>query len=229
LAEGAWSGRELVAPLPAPLRAPERESGPELAPAPLPAPTTDPLESAHPADGPRRSARGLRPRATAAALLLTAGAVTAGLYHAGHVGGQAAADPPSGKPSGFHVDCVGAACDGLNPVTTLCGVEPETLMELLPAQGAGLEVRYQPLCRAAWARTWNDQLGDRLTLSEPGAPTQGVTLTDPHKLDGFTDTPLLALTAAPLRVCLTTSSPPATTCRSVPSPFSEGSPGSGAQ
>jgi hypothetical protein len=152
-------------------------------------------------------------------VLLTA-AVGAALHHDAHAGDRMPSGGPSSPASGFHVACTGAACDGRSPEKTLCGVEPQTLLQLLPAKGPGLEVRYQPLCRAVWARTWNNRPGDHLTLSEPGAPTQSVTVTDSHTLDGFTYTPLLALAAGhpSLKVCLTTSARPSTVCYPVPLP-----------
>ncbi|SEO29768.1 helix-turn-helix domain-containing protein [Actinacidiphila rubida] len=258
LAEGAWSGRGIVAPAPdqpdasspSPSSSPLPASGPERAPEPepeaeaaaaaapaaakpgsgrsLPAPLPDTSGAAathsRPAGRAHRMRPGSRSGAVAAVLFLTAatGVVV-------HYDRQAGGRTPSGKPastaSAFHVGCTGAACDGRSPETTLCGVAPQTLLELLPAKGAGLEVRYQPLCRAAWARTWNNRLGDKLTLSEPGAPTQAVTVADSHALYGFTYTPLIALTGghAALRVCLTTLAPSSTACRSVPVPPSASS------
>ncbi|WP_084719130.1 helix-turn-helix domain-containing protein [Streptacidiphilus carbonis] len=229
LAEAAWSGRGGVASVPA--------APPPPAPAPEPERQCDPVppknaeESGRLSEQAHHFARGTRTRAVAAVLLLFAALCTA-VYLKDHAGGHASAQLSS-TTSGFHVGCVGTACNGLDPGTTLCGVEPETLLELLPRNGAGLEVRYQPLCRAAWARTWNNQLGDKLTLSRPGAPTQVVTVTDPHLLDAFSYTPLLAFTSngAPLKVCLTTFSPPSpsshpsTTCDSVPFPAASASQG----
>ncbi|WP_377267646.1 DUF2690 domain-containing protein [Peterkaempfera sp. SMS 1(5)a] len=242
LAEGAWSGRGVVAAAPDPLAAPspsapsperqpgtgpEAEAAPEPAPGSAPGPAPDaPGDAATPvrlSGQPRRFRLGLRSGAVAAVLL--AAAVGVALHYDGHAGGRAPSGEASTTASGFRVGCTGAACDGRSPETTLCGVAPQTLLELLPAKGAGLEVRYQPLCRAAWARTWNNRLGDKLTLSEPGAPTQDVTVTDSQNLAGFTYTPLLALTGGShaLRVCLTTSEPRSTACHSVPVPPSASS------
>ncbi|MEY9962437.1 hypothetical protein ABIA33_000463 [Streptacidiphilus sp. MAP12-16] len=215
LAEGAWSGRGAVASAPAPAPAP----APEPAPAAVPDP---PTQAAEPAGGTGQPSGFGR---------LRTGAVTAALLLAATLGGAAARDQNAGdraspaqsgasSASGFHVGCVGDACNGLDPGPTLCGVEPETLLHQSTPSGAGMEVRYNPLCRAAWARTWNTQLGDRLTLSEPGAPTQDVTMNDPHRLDAFAYTPLVALTGSgtSLKVCLTTPSPRSATCYSLPSP-----------
>jgi transcriptional regulator with XRE-family HTH domain len=213
LAEGAGSGREAVAPASG-LAAPE-----PAAPGPAPDAPDEAAAPAEPSGRPRRFPRGFRAGAVASALLLTAVAGAA-LHRDAHAGGRTPAHGASGPASGFHVACTGAACDGRNPEKTLCGVEPQTLLQSLPAKGPGLEVRYQPLCRAVWARTWNNRRGDRLTLSEPGAPTQSVTVTDSHTLDGFTYTPLLALTGGhpSLKVCLTTSARPSAVCYPVPLP-----------
>ncbi|MHA6757329.1 XRE family transcriptional regulator [Streptacidiphilus sp. PAMC 29251] len=223
LAEGAWSGRGAVAPAPA--------ATPTPAPAPVPAPQLPSVAVGLPApppmaDGivvveePRRFRRGAWGGALAGVLLLAATlGAAAGRDHQADVH---ASVRPSGtsSASGFHVGCVGGACNGLDPQNTLCGVEPQTLLHQVIPGGTGLEVRYNPLCRSVWARIWNTRLGDVLTLSEPGAPTQKVSVKDPHALDAFAYTPLLALApgGTSLKACLTTPVPPTTTCFDVPSP-----------
>ncbi|OIJ87696.1 helix-turn-helix domain-containing protein [Streptomyces monashensis] len=132
----------------------------------------------------------------------------------------AVATAGTGGGGGFHVSCSGAACNGRDPGVTLCGVEPQTLLNVVTPGGAGLEIRSNPLCRAAWARVWNTRLGDRLTVSARGEPQQSVTVDDPRLLDAFVYTTLIALPArhSPLTACLTT--PPRRTrlCYSAPAP-----------
>jgi hypothetical protein len=220
LAEGAWSGRGAVAPAPPPAPAPAPVPEPEPESEPAPAPVPDPPTKAARSGQRRRLGRGLGAVAVAAALLLAA-TVGAAAAHDQQADAPASAQPSgTSSASGFHVGCVGSACNGLDPQAMLCGVEPETLLQQSTPSGAGVEVRYNPLCRAVWARTWNTRLGDTLTLSEPGAPTQDITTDNPHTLDAFAYTPLLALTGSgtPLKVCLTAPSPRASTCYSLPSP-----------
>ncbi|MBX7554048.1 XRE family transcriptional regulator [Streptomyces sp. tea 10] len=126
----------------------------------------------------------------------------------------------TGGGGGFHVSCSGAACNGQDPGVTLCGVEPQTLLDVVTPGGAGLEIRSNPLCRAAWARVWNTRLGDRLTLSTRGEPEQSVTVDDPSLVDAFVYTPLIALPArhAPLTACLTTLPGRTRLCYSAPAP-----------
>ncbi|NUP51604.1 MAG: DUF2690 domain-containing protein, partial [Catenulispora sp.] len=104
----------------------------------------------------------------------------------------------------FHVGCTGRACDGQDPQTTLCGVEPQTLFEQVTSQGAGLQVRYNPLCKAVWARTWNSRLDETLTIEDENA-SQTVHISRAGDLDQFVYTPLLGLSddnGHSLRVCL---------------------------
>ncbi|MGH1553110.1 DUF2690 domain-containing protein [Streptomyces sp. L7] len=62
---------------------------------------------------------------------------------------------------GFHVGCSGVSRDGCDPGQELCGVQPQTLLHFQTSTGVGLEIRRNPLCRAAWASAWNAAGGDR--------------------------------------------------------------------
>lgn len=75
--------------------------------------------------------------------------------------------------------------------------------------GVGLEIRYNPLCRAARARVWNAADGDRLTLATPGHPTQGVTVADLGRRDPFIYTDLIDASgrATRLKACLASPGP----------------------
>ncbi|WP_042422656.1 helix-turn-helix domain-containing protein [Streptacidiphilus anmyonensis] len=218
LAEAAWSGRAAVGPKPSPtaeLDAPARATlrGPSVV-----APGETEGVGAAPDRGPvgptgsGQERRRLRPGAA----LLTAAAV-GGLAASLLAGGQSAAQrAPQASATGFHVGCHGRSCTGLDPGVALCGVEPDTLVHQTTPAGAGLEIRYNTSCDAAWARVWNTQLGDRLTLSEPGMPAQAVTVQDRSLLDAFVYTPLLAVTG-PLTACLSTPTG-RRTCYSTPRP-----------
>lgn len=105
----------------------------------------------------------------------------------------------------FRVGCTGRACDGQDPQNTFCGVEPQTLFEQVTSQGAGIEVRYNPLCKAVWARTWNTRLDETLTIEDGGSDSQTVHISRAGDLDQFVYTPLLGLSdenGHSLRVCL---------------------------
>ncbi|WP_019071943.1 DUF2690 domain-containing protein [Streptomyces hokutonensis] len=75
--------------------------------------------------------------------------------------------------------------------------------------GVGLEIRYNPLCCAAWAGVWNAADGDRLTLATPGHSTQGVTVADLGRRDPFIYTDLIDASgrATRLKACLASSGP----------------------
>lgn len=127
---------------------------------------------------------------------------------------------PAPASTGFHVGCTGTPCNGQDPGTALCGVEPQTLFHIQTPAGIGLEIRYNPLCQAAWARVWNADSGDRLTFSIPGRPPQSATVSHPIDRDPFTYTRLVAVAgkSSPLKACVTIGSGKADECYSVPSP-----------
>ncbi|MFF5303847.1 DUF2690 domain-containing protein [Streptomyces sp. NPDC013161] len=206
LAEAAASGRGAVREAPVTTTPAETVTAPPQQPA---------AEAAGP--GPRRRGRSRwspgAPAVICVLALCVAFAVTTAWQR---VRTLDAASPGAARPSasGFHVGCVAGACTGRDPGVNLCGVEPQTLLHRLTPSGAGLEVRYNPLCRAVWARVWNTRLGDRLTLSEPGQPTQSIAVHNTHELDAFVYTPLLGLHrgGTPLTACLSESSHTAATC-----------------
>jgi transcriptional regulator with XRE-family HTH domain len=120
----------------------------------------------------------------------------------------------SGATAGFHVGCTGTACDGKDPGPVLCGVEPKTLLHAQTPTGVGLEIRYNPLCRAAWARVWNAPVGSTLTFTTPGRPAQRVTVARADGTDPFVYTGLAAVAGrgSTMRACVAPPSGSAPTC-----------------
>jgi transcriptional regulator with XRE-family HTH domain len=237
LADSAWSGRGVVAssasasvgtepqpvlePLPQPESAPEPEPGPGPGPGPGPVPESESESESVAGGGPGHAARGPRRlrlgAAVVAGLLLSCAALTVAAAHEwddGHGVVAARSSSPSSTATAFHVKCDGASCDGRDPTATLCGVQPETLVQVQTANGAGLEIRYNSLCRAAWARVWHTQVGDELTISVPGEQTSSVRVRDASSAETFVYTPMVTTDAkaAQLRACLTPPSGGAPQC-----------------
>ncbi|WP_369386377.1 DUF2690 domain-containing protein [Streptomyces sp. CG1] len=121
---------------------------------------------------------------------------------------------PAGASTGFHVGCTGIACNGKDPGVTLCGVEPKTLLHVQAPTGIGLEIRYNPLCRAAWARVWNAPPGNILTFTVPGQPAQRVAVAHTGDTDPFVYTALAAVPGrgSAMKACVTPRSGSATVC-----------------
>lgn len=211
LAESAWSRRTALqsAPSARTARTPDTaESTKGAATVRAGTPTAEPVPAAPPAPAPGR-ARPARKWWTiglavgAVAVLACTALVVAAADDVSRYGRPAVLT--AGPSSDFHVGCTGAACDGQDPGTTLCGVEPQTLLQVQTPAGVGLEIRYQPLCRAAWARVWNARSGDRLSLSTQGRPTQSVTVSHASDVDPFVVTRLVAVAgrSSPLKACVT--------------------------
>ena len=152
--------------------------------------------------------------ATSLAVLLVAATITVAV-----VDNRNSHHSTNATTAGFHVACTGSACSGHDPQVTGCGVEPQTLIHEQTPSGFGLEIRYNPLCRAAWARVWNVAPGDRLTLSSRGLPAQSVSVTHPSDIDPFVYTPLLATApGSVLTACVTNGSGAPPRCYSTRQP-----------
>ncbi|MFF7470278.1 DUF2690 domain-containing protein [Streptomyces sp. NPDC008092] len=134
--------------------------------------------------------------------------------------GRVTSGASAAATGGFHVGCTGVACDGKDPGPVLCGVEPKTLLHVQTRTGIGLEIRYNPLCRAAWARVWNAPADSTLTFTVPGRPTQRVTVAHADDTDPFVYTGLAAVTAhgPDMKACVTPGPGSPAACYAVPQP-----------
>lgn len=230
LAESAFRGRGVVMAEPPETAGTERRPEPEpetgaeteTAPKPMPMPGADTQPGTEPVPGSEPAAprenRGRVDRAMVLIAVTTATAMAAaGVYFLRGTGtgsGSPSSRPTTGR---FSVSCTsgscdptcqGAGCNGQDPQLTLCGVQGRPLTEQVTAGGVGLEIRYNPRCRAAWARFWNTHVGDTLTLTTPGQPAEAVRVADPRYVDAFTYTPLIyvAGSGTALKVCIRSGS-----------------------
>ena len=230
LAEAAWSRRTAtLSPVPVtaaeplvPLSA-DPPDGPGAEDPLLQSPENDPDDPAGaPVDLPPQRRRLRLPRmAVAVAATVVVACVT--LILSAEHGPNPRPGPTNAGPTGtaaFQVACTGTGCTGKDPQTTGCGVEPQTLLHQQIRGGFGVEIRYNPQCRAAWARIWDAKPADRLTLSTPGQPAQSVTVAHPGDLDPFVYTPLIATTApgVPLTACVAISLKAKPTCYAIRRP-----------
>ncbi|MFJ4628576.1 DUF2690 domain-containing protein [Streptomyces sp. NPDC088847] len=212
LAEAAASGRAAVreAPVTTATTEPTRSADKAVAPVQQPAaPETRPAPRRH-----EQRWWGVRALAFTCVLTLCLALGLVAAWQRVRTPEAASPDAATPRASGFHVGCVAGACTGRDPSGTLCGAQPQTLLHRLTPSGAGLEVRYNPLCRAVWARVWNTRLGDTLTLSEPGQPAQSIAVHSTRQLNAFVHTPLLGLHAGPtpLTACLSETPHTPATC-----------------
>ncbi|GGU72657.1 hypothetical protein GCM10010275_04020 [Streptomyces litmocidini] len=53
------------------------------------------------------------------------------------------------SPASAATSCYASTCEGLDPSTTICQNDARTVMD---SYYPGVELRYSPTCRAAWAR-----------------------------------------------------------------------------
>jgi Protein of unknown function (DUF2690)/Helix-turn-helix domain len=213
LAESAWRGRGVVAAsgrTAAPAAVPAAPAtAPAVGPAAEARPPVSPVPPVPPVAGWRSSGRRWPVTAAVLVAVLICAAVTAGAARQWS-GGRA----PSPAPTAFHVGCSGHTCAGADPQVMLCGVQPDTLLQLQTTAGAGLEIRYSPLCRAAWARVWATQVGDQITISAPDQPTRSVRVTNTYAAQAFLYTPMVSVGApgTVLRACLTPPAPGPSQC-----------------
>ncbi len=77
-------------------------------------------------------------------------------------------DSPSAAPTAEPTTCSGAGCSGIDPKDRGCDATARTIAERL--SGARLEIRYSPVCKAAWARITRAAVGDSVRISAGGGP-----------------------------------------------------------
>lgn len=201
LAESASRGRDAVMADPA-------EPGGEPASAPGLAPEEDPEIASSPRSRPRIS----RPLlATTLIAMIAAAAVGVYLLRPADSANSTSKKSTTGR---FTVSCTSGSCDptcratacnGQDPQLTLCGVQAHHLRLQQTPSGAGLEILYNSRCQAAWASFWNTKVGDTLTVTVPGQPTQTVGIADPRYTAAFTYTPMISVagSSAEVRACIT--------------------------
>ncbi|MFJ2785320.1 MULTISPECIES: DUF2690 domain-containing protein [unclassified Streptomyces] len=72
------------------------------------------------------------------------------------------------SPASAATSCYGSSCNGLDPAATICQNDAQTVR----TSAWGVELRYSPTCRAAWARKTS---GGSLDTSIHVQNTQGTT------------------------------------------------------
>ncbi|MEV6550032.1 DUF2690 domain-containing protein [Streptomyces sp. NPDC051597] len=124
----------------------------------------------------------------------------------GHSAGQPAVltspvlDPAPG--------CHGKTCDGKDPTDMFCGALPGRADSLgaqhLTRTGTRVEIRYSPVCAAAWGRLWHAKVGDAIEISAPGTRTQRVVISNPADASSYHYTAMVGgPDRAGLRLCFT--------------------------
>ncbi|MFD6286519.1 helix-turn-helix domain-containing protein [Streptomyces sp. NPDC060205] len=91
---------------------------------------------------------------------------------------------PASVPFSLAPQCHGAACEGRDPMSLICGIGPETLASYRTATGAHIELRHSKKCGASWARTWGTEIGDRVDVTA-GGPTHGVRIRNKDDAETF--------------------------------------------
>ena len=219
LAESAWRGRDVVAvsggrtrkPDPVPPEAPRPTAGPRPAAGPRP-----PAAPGSPAERPAPQRNWALAAAVLCAVLICA-TLTAGAARQWDAGRSSRAVlSPSPSLTAYHVGCTGSSCQGADPGTMNCGVQPDTLLQSRTSAGAGVEIRYNARCESAWTRAWSTQVGDELTITAPGEPTRSVRVTTSYAAQTFLYTPMVSVGApgTVLRACLTPPAPGPSQCSS---------------
>ena len=219
LAEQAWSGRAAVALPPRP-PLPEALPGPTAEPGPADPAATDPTPGRTPGRTPLRWRVAAGPAALAAAVALPLLALVAWFAHQWlAVQGRNLDSHPETAITAFRVGCHGSACEGRDPTAMLCGVQPMTLAQFRTTDAAGLEIRYNPQCGAAWTRVWDTRAGDEITMTAPGQPTRSTRVPNAQAADAFLYTPMVAVgRGTPLRACVVPPSAAAPQCFTVSAP-----------
>ncbi|MEU5182297.1 helix-turn-helix domain-containing protein [Streptomyces longwoodensis] len=179
--EGTGSPPETAPPATAPTDT--TASGTALT-APAPADTAP----THPASAPHRRTTLLTALASLLALTLALGALV--LLHLPPPHRDQAQPAPTPAASTTGPLCRHRSCQGKDPLTTRCGAGPETLAEHETATGAWIQIRYNPVCEASWARMWGADLGDRVEFRAGGTDgrVHGARVTNRTEADTYVHT-----------------------------------------
>ncbi|MGW5772113.1 DUF2690 domain-containing protein [Streptomyces longwoodensis] len=151
---------------------------------------TDPAPAdsapAHPTPFPHRRTTVLT--ALASLLALALGALV--LLHLPPPHREQARPAPTPAASTTGPLCRHRSCQGQDPLTTRCGAGPETLAEHETATGAWIQIRYNPVCGASWARMWGAALGDRVEFRAGGTDgrVHGARVTSRTEADTYVHT-----------------------------------------
>ena len=98
---------------------------------------------------------------------------------AGAVPAHAASGPVLASPGGSHVvplaTCNGSSCTGLEPNGTTCANDATTARSK-SGDGATIQLRYSPSCRAVWAKEVNGLVGDQMCVSNSNGATECATI-----------------------------------------------------
>ncbi|MFI6080411.1 DUF2690 domain-containing protein [Streptomyces sp. NPDC051217] len=160
IAESDWSGRAAV---PAPAAGEPRSQPRE----PTPPPETG---------GPRGRRDGLMVVLASACAVIVGGVALVFFLLPDREAPEA--EPPSASaPYSLAPQCHAAACEGLDPMRLVCGIDPDNLTTYRTATGAHVELRYSEKCGASWARVWGTRVGDRVDVTAAG-PTHDVRIED---------------------------------------------------
>ncbi|MFW6692167.1 DUF2690 domain-containing protein [Streptomyces sp. MAR4 CNX-425] len=181
IAESDWKGRASV------LAPAAGEPRPEPRPRPQEPP---PPEAEQPRDPGSRGVRLVAVLASVYTLLAGGAALVLFLLPA-----RDAADDeplPASAPHSLVPECHGAACEGRDPMSLVCGVGPATLTTARTATGAHVELRYSEECGAGWARTWGTRIGDRLAVTADG-PTHDVRVRNEDDTETYVYTGMTAV------------------------------------
>nr|WP_127894661.1 XRE family transcriptional regulator [Streptomyces sp. S10(2018)] len=153
IAESTWSGRAAVRAS-TPASAVEEPRPPSAGPPPR--------------SGRPHGRRGRLMVVLTSAYVLLAGGIALALFllpGRGTADDEPLSDP---VPHSTGPQCRGAACEGLDPIRLICGINPDTLTTYRTATGAHVELRHSRKCGASWARAWGTAIGDRLEVAADG-------------------------------------------------------------
>jgi hypothetical protein len=116
--------------------------------------------------------------------------------------------------------CSGADCNGRDPQKAGCGVTPQTLLDQSVPDGTDVQIRYSPGCHAVWARIWNSQVGDSVTLHVPHGPNQSSDAADAMTRLQFVYTPLDGLpgSGSEITACVSSDQPNGAKCFTTSAP-----------